>query len=292
MQWLQVIQEVILKVTVICSVAAVLLVQEILMTIQHSYGMHSEAVYKQIIQFIILASDVPGNKGETKMKKIIIVSVMLIAFAGITLLASIIIVNNDHDVKEELQVIHPDEKNESSCCPTDVGFSEYSENSIYQLESKWKNQNAKEMELGELKGKVQVVSLIFTNCTYACPILLNDMKKVEAELNENLFSKVNFTLISIDDERDTPDVLKTYSINKNIDLNYWNLLTSEKENIRELAALFGFKYKKEENGEYSHSNMIIVLDQSGEIVYVHTGLNNDVSEIVKIVNTLTSKKIS
>lgn len=226
------------------------------------------------------------------MKKIVIVLVMLIAFAGISVLASIILVNDETNLNEKTNTkVIADEK-ESSCCPTDVGFGEYSENSIYQVGSKWKNQDAKEMELGDLKGKVQVVSLIFSNCTYACPILLNDMKKVEAELNSKLFKELNFTLISIDHERDNPEVLKTYSINKKLDLSYWNLLTSSKENIRELAALFGFKYKKEENGDYSHSNMIIVLDQNGEIAHMHTGLDNDITDIVKVVNSLTSKKIS
>ncbi len=51
----------------------------------------------------------------------------------------------------------------------------------------------------------------------------------------------------------------------------------------ELAALTGFKFKKEENGEFSPSNIITILNEQGEIEFQHRGLNKDVTEAVKFL---------
>jgi protein SCO1 len=55
------------------------------------------------------------------------------------------------------------------------------------------------------------------------------------------------------------------------------LLTGSEESILELAALTGFKYKKESDGQYSHSNTINILNEEGEVEYQHQGLNQDVT---------------
>jgi cytochrome oxidase Cu insertion factor (SCO1/SenC/PrrC family) len=58
------------------------------------------------------------------------------------------------------------------------------------------------------------------------------------------------------------------------------LLTGRDEDISSLAAVLGFKYKKEDDGSFSHSNQIFVLDKEGELEYEHTGLNQDVTDVV------------
>jgi protein SCO1/2 len=63
----------------------------------------------------------------------------------------------------------------------------------------------------------------------------------------------------------------------------WNLLQGGSEDIQEIAALLGVKYKKESNGDYAHSNVITVLNPQGEIVWQQTGLNQDTAGTVKAV---------
>lgn len=169
---------------------------------------------------------------------------------------------------------------EKSCCPEDMGGEAFSENSIYQLDQQWNDEQGSIKSLSDMKGSKIVLSMIFASCTYACPIIINDIKKVESALSDQEKKNVRFVLVSIDPERDSPAVLKDYAHRWNLDLNRWELLTGKKEDIRELAALFGFKYKKDEKGDYSHSNLINVLNKEGEIAFRHEGLNKDVSDIV------------
>ncbi|MCK9212154.1 MAG: SCO family protein, partial [Ignavibacteriaceae bacterium] len=84
-----------------------------------------------------------------------------------------------------------------------------------------------------------------------------------------------------DPERDTPEKLLQYAKRKNLDLHRWSLLSGKNDDILEIAALLGFKYRKEANGDFSHTNIITLLNEKGEIAFQLIGLNQDVKEIFK-----------
>jgi protein SCO1/2 len=172
-----------------------------------------------------------------------------------------------------------------------MGTDSFTENSLYQLNSKWKNQFNNNVELKDLKGKINVISMIFANCSYACPILVNDMRKIESALSKNELRNVQFTLISIDPERDTPKRLKQFAEDQNLNLARWKLLTGSRSDIDDFAVLLGFRYKKENDGSYSHSNIITLLDEEGEIIHQHVGLNEDVTETISLIKEKVNKGV-
>jgi protein SCO1/2 len=112
------------------------------------------------------------------------------------------------------------------------------------------------------------------------------MKAIEAALPEGGRSKVGFTLVSFDSERDTPPVLKGFRARHELRADDWTLLHGEPDDARELAALLGVNYRKEANGEYAHSNLITLLNAEGEIVYQLNGLGHRPDEIIKQVKSL------
>ena len=57
--------------------------------------------------------------------------------------------------------------------------------SIYNLPEKWTNQDGKDIELKELRGKVLVMVMIYTSCKSACPRLVADMRNIEAKKMKN-----------------------------------------------------------------------------------------------------------
>ncbi|MHB8905430.1 MAG: SCO family protein [Melioribacteraceae bacterium] len=166
------------------------------------------------------------------------------------------------------------------CC-ANLKNDKANDNSIYQLESVWKTEAGKKITLNDLKGKKQIMAMVFANCTYACPLIVNDMKKIESKINRN---DVDFLLVSIDPKRDTPEALTQYAKNNKLDLKRWHLLTGDENGISELAAVLGFKYKKEPDGSFSHSNIINVLDENGVVAYQHFGLNQDVQDVIEEIN--------
>jgi protein SCO1 len=225
------------------------------------------------------------NSGfNMKTKGIIIASIVVVILSGLLFSFTFMNKQKDEPHKNTVQV-KQEHKEKHSCCSEEEG-EEYSENSIYQLESIWKDQNGNKFTLGDLEGKPVILSMFFASCTYACPIIVNDMKKIEESLPSGEAGNYQFVLVSIDPERDTPEALKKFAQMKGLDLSRWTLLSGSKENIQELAALTGFKYKKEPDGSFSHSNMIMLINDEGEIVHQHLGLNQDLTAAENIIKNL------
>lgn len=157
--------------------------------------------------------------------------------------------------------------------------------SIFLLESKWQNQEGKEILLKDLKGKNLVVVMIFTRCQTACPLLVGDMKKVKAKITEKQLKNTSLVFISVDPENDTPEVLKKYAQQHNIYGEPWILLRSDVESTREFANVLAVKYKKISPIVFSHSNIISVFNKNGEMVSQEEGTVN-AEAIAKTVNEL------
>jgi protein SCO1/2 len=177
-------------------------------------------------------------------------------------------------------------KAEKNPCCVEEESSEFSDNSIYQLESKWINQSGEKFRIGSLKGKPVVLTMFYASCTYACPLLINDMKKIEASIDAEDLKNYRFVLVSIDPEKDKPEVLAEVVKKNNLDTKRWTLLTGSEDDIMELAALIGFKFKKDEKEGYSHSNLITFLNDKGEIIHQQVGLNQDITQSISVLNKL------
>ena len=85
------------------------------------------------------------------------------------------------------------------------------EMSIYNLPSHWTNQNGEEIEMKDLQGKVVVMVMIYTTCKAACPRLVADMRNIEKQVPEEKKDDVQYVFVSIDPETDTPERLKAFS---------------------------------------------------------------------------------
>lgn len=155
--------------------------------------------------------------------------------------------------------------------------------SLYQLDSTWTNDFDQPVKFGTLQGRVQVVVMFFASCTYACPIIVHDMKRIEAALPEKVRAGTGFTLITIDPERDTTDALHSYRSVHKLNTGRWTLLHGTPDDTLELAALLGVKFKRETSGQFAHSNLITVLSEQGEIIHQQVGLNQDIQPTAQAI---------
>ena len=174
-----------------------------------------------------------------------------------------------------------------ACCANELAAATpVPDKSLYQLDSSWTNDQRNELKLGALRGRPQVVTMFFARCEYACPVLVHDMKKIEAALPENVRTNVGFVLVSFDTERDTPAALANYRRIHELPAN-WTLLRGAPDDVLELAALLGVKFKKDARGQFAHSNILTVLDPHGEIATQQPGLNQRMDDLVATVMRLT-----
>lgn len=161
--------------------------------------------------------------------------------------------------------------------------------SIYQVESTWTDQHGEPRELESLAGRVQVVAMVYTSCAHACPRILIDMKRIEGEVEQSDPGRVGFAFVTIDPERDTPEQLAAYAESTLLDPARWTLLTAPEADTRELAALLGVRYHQEPDGEYTHSNLITVLDADGVVVHRQEGLGADPAATIVAIRAAAAR---
>ena len=154
--------------------------------------------------------------------------------------------------------------------------------SIYQLDATWTNDTGASVRLAALRGRPVVLAMFFAQCEYACPLLVRDMQRLRALLPDDVRAQAQFVLVSFDTARDTPAALKSYRERMSLDAG-WTLLRGETDAVQELAMLLGVKFKQDARSQFSHSNLISILNARGEVAHQHVGLQGEVSEAAKAV---------
>lgn len=182
--------------------------------------------------------------------------------------------NNTEDVTN----LTPKKAPIPSCCkpPEKAGLTNIPLESIFMLDDTFKTQHNTNFQLSTLKGKPTVIGMIFTNCTYACPRLTSDIKNISKNMGIRK-DKVNFVLISFDTERDNPKQLKKFANEMGLDSD-WVLLHGTEETVRTLSVMLNVQFEKDADGNFSHSNLVSVLDKNGVLKYQKEGLEAEHKE--------------
>jgi protein SCO1 len=156
--------------------------------------------------------------------------------------------------------------------------------SIYTMDMMLENQNAQKIQWGSLRGKVQVMAMVFTHCGATCPRITQDMKAIENLIPSSDKNSVGYTLISFDVKRDTAASLMTFYNEMGLDPN-WQLLHGSEEDVQTIANLFDVKFKQMGDGSFSHESAILVIDRNGQIVLRQEGVGNDPNKIAAKVKS-------
>lgn len=159
-------------------------------------------------------------------------------------------------------------------------LSTISETSIFNLTSSWNTEEGRSIQLKELRGKTLVMVMIYTSCKAACPRLVADMRNIERQLPKDNLKNVQFVLVSIDPETDTPKRLKNFAIENKMDGHQWTFLQGNMNSVREFANVLAVKYKEISPIDFSHSNIISVFNADGELMHQQEGLGVDNAETV------------
>ena len=127
----------------------------------------------------------------------------------------------------------------------------------------------------DYKGKVVVVFFGFTQCPDVCPTTMNEMAQVKKLLGTD-GDKLQVVFISIDPERDTPEVLKAYM--GSFDPTFTGLYAASPDALAALAKDFKIYYKKVDGKtptSYSmdHTAASYVYDPQGRLrLYARYGI--------------------
>jgi len=140
------------------------------------------------------------------------------------------------------------------------------------------SQDGKQVTLADLRGKVVAVTFIFTLCSSTCPVLTPMMSLVQDRLGPDFGTNVAFVSITIDPERDTPEMLKLYAQMHGADVPGWSFLTGDAAAIQDLTRRYGVYASKTADGDIEHSFLTSVIDRHGIIRVQYLGVRFDPEE--------------
>ena len=140
------------------------------------------------------------------------------------------------------------------------------------------SQDGAQVALADLRGKVVAVTFIFTRCTDTCPVLTPMMSFVQDRLGSNFAAKIAFVSITVDPERDTPEVLKEYGEAFGANFAGWFFLTGSPPAIADVVRRYGVFAAKAENGNVNHTFLTSIIDPRGVLRVQYLGVRFDPEE--------------
>jgi cytochrome oxidase Cu insertion factor (SCO1/SenC/PrrC family) len=110
----------------------------------------------------------------------------------------------------------------------------------YFTDTRLLNQDGREVRFytDALRGKIVLISFIYTSCTDICPILMHNLTDVQASLGDRFGKDVFFVSISVDPEDDTPEELRKYAERYGAKPG-WIFLTGPKKDVDAVIRRFG-----------------------------------------------------
>lgn len=111
-----------------------------------------------------------------------------------------------------------------------------------------------------LKGKSVAFNVVFTDCKDVCPLETAMLVQVQKILGARVGKDIFFYSLSIDPERDTPQVLKAYAEKFGVGPG-WLFLTGRMEDIKLITKKLGLLRDREAETRDGHSAVLVVGDE-------------------------------
>jgi len=183
--------------------------------------------------------------------------------------------------KKQLPVYNPSDFNPEL---VDRSLLNTSENHVV-ADFKLINQNGKTITQEDYENKIYVVDFFFTSCPSICPIMTNNMVKLQDTFISN--NEIMFLSLSVTPKIDSVAVLREYADDKGVIDSKWNITTGDKKHIYELARKSYFAVVEQGDGglqDFIHTPNFILVDKKKQIRGIYDG--TDDTEIHRLIDDI------
>jgi protein SCO1/2 len=140
--------------------------------------------------------------------------------------------------------------------------------------------------LADLHGKVVVITFVYATCTDTCPLLTAKLARLHEHLGRDPSSRVAFIAITVDPERDTPQVLRNYAQAHGASGPGWAFLTGTPAEIQDVARRYGVFARKTPRGDVDHTFLTSLVDRAGALRVQYMGVRFDPDEMLRDLRSL------
>ncbi len=134
------------------------------------------------------------------------------------------------------------------------------------------DQRGEPLSLSDLRGRMVLLFFGYTFCPDFCPMTMAEFAKVKQDLGDSA-TQVAFVMISIDGERDTPEVLARYL--GAFDPDFIGL-TGDERTLQRIGSDYGLYVQKQpaeagsSNYLVDHSTASYLIDKAGQLRVVYS----------------------
>ena len=147
------------------------------------------------------------------------------------------------------------------------------------------NQNGEVITQDDYKDKIYIADFFFTRCPSICPIMTNNMVKIQEEFIRD--ADVMLLSLSVTPIVDSIPVLREYASKKGVNDSKWNITTGDKKHIYELARKSYFAVVEQGDGgmqDFIHTPNFILVDKKKQIRGIYDGTDDE--EILRLIKDI------
>lgn len=150
------------------------------------------------------------------------------------------------------------------------------------------NQEGKKISEETFEDKIYVCDFIFTNCATICPLMSNQMYRVQEAYTNN--PDVMIISHTVDPKRDSVKVLNNYARNHQAKPDKWHFVTGDKEDLYKMG-LKNYMVSMDEDevapGGFLHSAAFILVDKQRHIRGIYNGTDEmEVNQLIEDIQIL------
>lgn len=133
--------------------------------------------------------------------------------------------------------------------------------SIYALNVPLVGEDGRRYGLDVERGHLVLMSMFYTTCPMACPLLIERIKGILDEAGPAA-SDARVLLVSMDPARDDVAALRQAWTERGLD-SRWHLAAPLPAQLREVAALLDIQVRQSPDGGFAHTSVVVLINEEG-----------------------------
>lgn len=154
------------------------------------------------------------------------------------------------------------------------------------------NQEGEPVSLSDFRGRVVLVTAVYTTCTTTCPMMLTKVRTVLDQLTPDERKDMAVVAFSLNPEADTRElrtmIAKAYGMKSQF--HFVNGVPAQVNAV--LDKLNVARERNEKTGQVAHSNLFFLLDREGRIAYRLSLSQQEASWLISALRVLLAEKPS